>query len=330
MATDGIIDNSPEMEYGSPEFAAALAGVKHKAEPKAEKAAVEEPAKDETGEAVTESPSESTPEVDDDKDVKEAEASDDPKAKALAKELKRVRALNRDHEQKVTALEKDVAALKVKAEKPTDADSQIVDKMVEMNDEKFSTLHQQWSEELADAKATYALAKERGDEAETKEAHRRVETAQKANALCVKAASGRATAKATAESAAKAEIATLETELTGIKASYDEAFPELANKSSAIFNAGLAQYKAHQTLMSKLGPVAELVATALAVIKNPKLVGRDPSTVRKEVVNNIEEAVSNALKPGGVGTSKGGKASAIPTFKTTEDFNEYIERIKNS
>ncbi len=199
-----------------------------------------------------------------------------------------------------------------------------------MNEEEFSSLHQRWSEELGDAKAAHAEAKARGDEAGTAEALARIKSAQSANALCVKAVSTRATAKAEAEAKTKAEIATLETELTGIKASYDEAFPELANKSSAIFKAGLAQYKAHQTLMSKLGPVAELVATALAVIKNPKLVGRDPSTVRKEVVNNIEEAVSNALKPGGIGTSKGGKASAIPTFKTTEDFNEYIERIKNS
>lgn len=329
MASDGIIDNSPEMEYGSPEFAAALAGVKPKTE-KVEKEVVEEPAKDETGEEPSESPSESTPEVDDDKDVKEAEASDDPKAKALAKELKRVRALNREHEQKVTTLEKDVEELKTKASKPTDPESQIVDKMTAMKEEEFSSLHQRWSDELGDAKAAHAEAKARGDEAGTAEALARIKSAQSANALCVKAVSTRATAKAEAEAKTKAEIATLETELTGIKASYDEAFPELANKSSAIFKAGLAQYKAHQTLMSKLGPVAELVATALAVIKNPKLVGRDPSTVRKEVVNNIEEAVSNALKPGGVGTSKGGKANAIPTFKTTEDFNEYIERIKNS
>lgn len=335
-SADGIIDNSPEMDYTSPEFAAVLAGGQAKKvdAPKDEAAKeekVEEPSTEETGEEtpVEETEDEASPATEEEK---EAEKSDDPKLKALAKELKRVRALNKERDaslsivtQKLEVLEKKVSAA------PLTADDQMVAKLVEMTDEKFADLNVRWSDELADAKAEYVVAKERGDEALTEKSLRRIETAKRATELFTKAVSSRATKKAEAENVGKAEVAAIATELDSIKKAYDTAFPELSNTKSPIFKAGLNEYKANPKLMEKLGPIGELVATALAIIKNPKLVGRDPSAVRKELVTNLEETVSTALKTaGGVGSSKGGKASAIPQFKDLTDFNEYIERIKNS
>jgi len=41
--------------------------------------------------------------------------------------------------------------------------------------------------------------------------------------------------------------------------------------------------------------MGQMLAVALAIIRNPKLVGRDAVAARKELINNVEEAASKAL-----------------------------------
>jgi len=325
---DGFLEGKI-MDINSPEFAAALTGQPVKKEDAPAEHAEESEStedKDEKDPAKEDAETESSSA----EEEEEEEENDDPKVTAITKELKRVRAINKERDNSVAALTQQIADLKKQAEAaPKTPEDQQVAKLTEMAQTDYDRLQNDWTQELIAANTAYKLAESSGEEAAKAEAESRIARAQKATALLTKATNVRAEKNAKSKVDEDAEVLQIKLELTNVKAIYDKAFPDLANEASPIWKAGKKEYDANPTLMKKLGPMSEMIATALAIIKNPKLVGRDPSAVRKDLITNMEETVNTVLSVGNRGGSKGNKGTnAVPKFTDLASFNDYIEKIK--
>ena len=119
----------------------------------------------------------------------------------------------------------------------------------------------------------------------------------------------------------------IEESLAAIQDDFLKTLPALKDHESEAFKAGEREYNRHRALMQKMGPMGQMLAVALAIIRNPKLVGRDAVAARKELINNVEEAASKALDTGVKGGTKG-KGIQMPE-PGTQSFEDFIERLKS-
>lgn len=318
-----IIDNAPEMDPTSPEFATQLAKLqepKPKGEepPQAKDEKVEDP-KGGKGEKKEESPSSEDTDGDDPVKLK-------AKLKALKKELGRVRENKRDDEERVKKLETDIEDLKRKSKESSDPSSQTTNAVKNLTEEQLDSALIDWEDELADARAKLATAEDRGDDEKVQKQMSRIHRARTILAAVRKESKERLEQKTVAATKGKEETSAIEKDLSSIHDAFRESFPDIEDEDSALWQAGNKVYNEYPSLMKRLGPIAGLVATAVAIGKNPKLAGKGDVKVRKELLNNIEEAAEKALMVG----AKGGKSSGVPTqFENIEAFNAYIEKIKS-
>lgn len=322
-----IVDNSPEMDPTSPEFAKQLAEIsagKPKADEKGEKS---EKALAPSDKEEKESPS-PKPEA---KDESEEEADDiDSKVKALKKELKRVRDSKREDEDRVTKLQEEISSLKAKVDKaPVQGDerSRIQAALDKLDEDQLEAQLTNWDDELADARAKLALAEDRQDEAKAAQAEARISKARTVLSMTRTALRERNKKASEEKSTSEREKTDIAKDLDGIFKTYVENFPDLEDKDSKLWEAGNAMFNKYPTLMKRLGPIAELVAVSLAVSSDPKLIGKDSNKVRKDLLHNIEEAAHKSLITGG----KGGGKSKGPIVDTSnmEAFEAYIEKVKS-
>lgn len=327
--SDGIMDSSPEMDFNSPEFAAALAGKAvdkkdEKAKESADETAEKEPgsAPDET-ETEKESDEKEEPSKEEDKDESEPAS-----VKALRKELKRVRAANREKDEKLESLEAKVNQLAEKSDTKelSEKDRQVV-KLTKMSDPDFKRVSNEWRDELVDATAKLHVAQARGDAEAEESAKQRVSRAKVAQDLLDEAKEKRAEVTVRSKEKEDEERGHIEESLATIQDDFLKTLPALKDHESDAFKAGEREYNRHKALMSKMGPMGQMLAVALAIIRNPKLVGRDAVAARKELINNVEEAASKALDTGVKGGTKG-RGIQMPE-PGTQSFEDFIERLKS-
>ena len=328
--SDGIMDSSPEMDFNSPEFAAALAGkAPEKKEEKAKESAEETAEKDPesaSDEAKTEKESDDKEESSKEEDTKDE--SEPSSVKALRKELKRVRAANREKDEKLESLEAKVNQLAEKADTKelSEKDRQVV-KLTKMSDTDFKRVSNEWRDELVDATAKLHVAQARGDGEAEESAKQRVARAKVAQDLLDEAKEQRAEVTVRSKEKEDEERGHIEESLAAIQDDFLKTLPALKDHDSDAFKAGEREYNRHKALMSKMGPMGQMLAVALAIIRNPKLVGRDAVAARKELINNVEEAASKALETGVKGGAKG-KGIQMPE-PGTQSFEDFIERLKS-
>lgn len=326
---DSIMDNSPEMEFGSAEYLAALAGASKPAEKKAESP------KDEADEKVeNEKPESTSDEAEAEKDEHEdkdlePDENEPASVKALRKELKRVRAANRDKEDKLEKLEAQVTELAKKSDTKDKTDAEkTVDKLVKMADADYDRVKGEWDDERIEAAAALSTALANRDEDAAKEARARVQRAKSALALIGDADKERAKIAVRASDEDREVTEAIETSLGEVQDTFYKALPGLKDPDSDAFKAGEKEFNRHKVLMKKMGPAGQMLAVALAIIRNPKLVGRDPVETRKELINNVEEALTKGLNAGvkGGGAAKG--VVNMPSLENPQAFEDYIERLK--
>jgi uncharacterized phage infection (PIP) family protein YhgE len=323
------MDSSPEMDFNSPEFAAALAGkAVDKKEEKAKESADETAEKDPGSapdEAETEKESDEKEESSKEEDKDESEPSS---VKALRKELKRVRAANREKDEKLESLEAKVNQLAEKSDTKelSEKDRQVV-KLTKMSDPDFKRVSNEWRDELVDATAKLHVAQARGDAEAEESAKQRVARAKVAQDLLDEAKEKRAEVTVRSKEKEDEERGHIEESLAAIQDDFLKTLPALKDHESDAFKAGEREYNRHRALMSKMGPMGQMLAVALAIIRNPKLVGRDAVAARKELINNVEEAASKALDTGVKGGTKG-KGIQMPE-PGTQSFEDFIERLKS-
>lgn len=328
--SDGIMDSSPEMDFNSPEFAAALAGkAVEKKEEKAKESAEETAEKDPesaSDEAETEKESDEKEESSKEEDTKDE--SEPASVKALRKELKRVRAANREKDEKLESLEAKVNQLAEKSDTKelSEKDRQVV-KLTKMSDPDFKRVSNEWRDELVDATAKLHVAQARGDAEAEESAKQRVARAKVAQDLLDEAKEKRAEVTVRSKEKEDEERGHIEESLAAIQDDFLKTLPALKDHESEAFKAGEREYNRHRALMSKMGPMGQMLAVALAIIRNPKLVGRDAVAARKELINNVEEAASKALETGVKGGTKG-KGIQMPE-PGTQSFEDFIERLKS-
>lgn len=327
--SDGIMDSSPEMDFNSPEFAAALAGkAVEKKEEKAKESA-DETAEKEPGSAPDEVETEKESDEKEDPSKEEDKDESEPASvKALRKELKRVRAANREKDEKLESLEAKVNQLAEKSDTKelSEKDRQVV-KLTKMSDPDFKRVSNEWRDELVDATAKLHVAQARGDAEAEESAKQRVARAKVAQDLLDEAKEKRAEVTVRSKEKEDEERGHIEESLAAIQDDFLKTLPALKDHESDAFKAGEREYNRHRALMSKMGPMGQMLAVALAIIRNPKLVGRDAVAARKELINNVEEAASKALETGVKGGTKG-KGIQMPE-PGTQSFEDFIERLKS-
>ena len=327
--SDGIMDSSPEMDFNSPEFAAALAGkAVDKKEEKAKESA-DETAEKEPGSAPDEVETEKESDEKEDPSKEEDKDESEPASvKALRKELKRVRAANREKDEKLESLEAKVNQLAEKSDTKelSEKDRQVV-KLTKMSDTDFKRVSNEWRDELVDATAKLHVAQARGDAEAEESAKQRVARAKVAQDLLDEAKEKRAEVTVRSKEKEDEERGHIEESLAAIQDDFLKTLPALKDHESEAFKAGEREYNRHRALMQKMGPMGQMLAVALAIIRNPKLVGRDAVAARKELINNVEEAASKALDTGVKGGTKG-KGIQMPE-PGTQSFEDFIERLKS-
>ena len=327
--SDGIMDSSPEMDFNSPEFAAALAGkAVEKKEEKAKESA-DETAEKEPGSAPDEVETEKESDEKEDPSKEEDKDESEPASvKALRKELKRVRAANREKDEKLESLEAKVNQLAEKSDTKelSEKDRQVV-KLTKMSDPDFKRVSNEWRDELVDATAKLHVAQARGDAEAEESAKQRVARAKVAQDLLDEAKEKRAEVTVRSKEKEDEERGHIEESLAAIQDDFLKTLPALKDHESEAFKAGEREYNRHKALMAKMGPMGQMLAVALAIIRNPKLVGRDAVAARKELINNVEEAASKALDTGVKGGTKG-KGIQMPE-PGTQSFEDFIERLKS-
>lgn len=324
-----IVDNSPEMDPTSPEFVAKLAELSAKKEPEAKEKGEQEKAEKDTKAA--KEPAKESPSADA-KDDEGDEGDLDARVKALKRELKRVRDNKREDEDRVAKLQEEISSLKTEMQKARtapagDEKGRIQEALDKLSEEQIETQLIDWNDELADARAKLTLAEDKGDEARVEQAKARIAKARIVLAMAKETLKQKSKLASDQKAGAEAEKSEIAKEIDGIFKVYIENFPELEDKDSKLWIAGNEMYNKHPALMKRLGPIGQLVAVSLAVSADPKLIGKDASKVRKDLLHNIEEAAQKSLITGGKGGGKG-KAPAVDV-NNLDAFEAYIEKIKS-
>ena len=232
--------------------------------------------------------------------------------KAVMAELKRVRKLNSEKEDRINETNERVAKMEGRLAERGGGDSP-KDKLAKYNDRELVKLQMQWEDERDTARGSddaTALGKAKANiEAIRLELHERT------SSQAAKASEDKAD-----NDAVLTEAATL------IKEAVD-AWPDLKNEDSDIFKAAQVEFQSKPRVYKQLGVFADMVAVTAAVAKNPKLIGtgRDKA-VRKEVVGEIQKAAEKAVHAGGGGT--GVKPSVDIDSMSGEDIEAMAEKIK--
>jgi len=305
-----IVDNSPELPFDDPAVQAVLAGTA-KPEPKSDAKLKDEPSSDSL-------------KAEDSTVVKE----DPEQLKAQIEGLKAELGRRKGNADQVERLSAELESLKtqVKSTKTTDELAWIQ----QLDDDGLASKHTDWDDELADARARYGQAEEAGNDRAMAQQGQRILTAKKYLAAFRKETLARVTRRSQEAEDARRESTSIQDEVSEMYDYVSEAYPDLLKEGTPLWKAGDAEYRAYPALMSRLGPLGQIVAASLAISKHPDLVGKKGSAVaRKEVINDLEKSVKRSLSTGASAPSP----SPTATFDVSSpdglaQFNAAIEKIK--
>ena len=255
----------------------------------------------------------SSPEESVEEDPKELQV----KLDALTKELSRVRKGKAESSAEVQEVREQLANLQGQLEvmsKGKSSEESGDNRLAKYTDEQLLQGQTEWEDEVYEQRDAMRRARAENDDTAYSKANRGVGTA-KATLNSIRKELLERTKRVGAEQAkAQGEASDLVQEIAGL---YDDAYktlPGLKEKDSDIWKAGNEVYNRHPKLMKQLGPMAELVATALALTENPGLIpGGGTAKVkeaRKDLLTEINAQAEKSLI----------KGKGTPNKKTVPDF----------
>lgn len=271
----------------------------------------------------------SSPEESEDDDPKELQA----KLDALTKELNRVRKGKAESSAEVQEVREQLANLKGQLEvmsKGKSSEESGDNRLAKYTDEQLLQGQTEWEDTLYDERMAARQARTDNDESAYNKAKRSEGVAKTTLNSIRKELLERSKRVGAEQAKAQTEASELVTEIAGLYEEAYEAFPGLKEKGSDIWNAGNEVYNRHPKLMKQLGPMAELVATALAITENPKLIpGGGASKVkeaRKDLLTEINaQAEKSFIKGKGTPNKKGvTDFAAMPA----REFEGLIHKLK--
>lgn len=269
-------------------------------------------APDKTDEAEKEDTSSS--EESEEQDPKELQA----KLTALTKELNRVRKGKAESSAEVQEVREQLANLQGQLEvmsKGKSTDESADNRLAKYTDEQLLQGQTEWEDDLYEQRNAMKQARADNDETAYNKANRQAGVA-KATLNSIRKELLERTKRVGAEQARVQNEATeLVQEVAGLYESAYETLPDLKDKDSDLWQAGNEVYNRHPKLMKQLGPMAELVATALALAEKPDLVtkkgGDKGKEARKELLSEINAQAEKSLI----------KGKGTPNKKVTTDFD---------
>lgn len=313
-----IIDNAPEMEQGE-QFDAMLAAAK-------------------SGKAETDV---KEPEPASSADAKEPDPDDKPQSKedyeARIKGLQAELGRRKGNAERVEQLEQELAYLKGQLDTltKTKATESVQEKLTaalqKLTDEDLISKQTDWEEELSSLRAKYDRAEELGNSDTMEHLAQKIAYAKQLIKAMRVEGSTRSERRHSEQEAIANAGQVLESELGTMFEVVTENHPDFKDPESELWKAGEEEYNAYPLLMERLGPAAQVVAAAMAIVKRPELVGAKTSTsVRKDVIANIDKGLTKALHKGGANAPSTGRATNynIDSSEGLAAFEAMVTRIK--
>lgn len=319
MAT--IVDNAPEMDLNDPAFQQMLVQAKSTDQKQTD-------VKHTVAESSS-APTESEPEDEKPASPEDAQA----RIKGLEAELKR----RKGNAERVSELEEQLAYMKgqldslEKSKQNESASDKLVSAVQKLSDEDLISKQTDWEEELSSLRAKYDRAEEVGDQSNMQALAQKIAYAkQLIKTLRVEDKSRSERKRSEQENIQSSEQA-VRTELGDMVDTVMELHPDFKDKDSALWKAGNDEFAAYPEVMARLGPVAQLVAAAMAIVKHPELTGaKNAAAARSEVLNNLDKGFKKALHKGGGSAPSVGRTMdySVETGDGLAAFNRMVDRIK--
>lgn len=264
-------------------------------------------------------------------DPKELQA----KVAALTKELGRVRKGKSESTAEVQDVREQLARvqgqLEVLSKGTTTGDTSGENRLAKYKDEQLLEGQTEWEEAIYDAKTALKQARADNDEAAYTKAARELGQAKTTLNAVRKELLERTKRVGVEQAKAQSESSELVQEITSLYENAHETLPDLLDKDSDLWKAGNEVYNRHPKLMKQLGPMAELVATSIALSENPKLIPagkRENQVARKELLTEINEHAEKSLLKG-KGTPNKKVATNFDTMPKG-DFEKLIHQLKQA
>lgn len=317
-----IVDNSPEADINSPEFQAFLAGessektdVKPEEKPSSGESKIDVPASEKRVERV-ETKAQSVDEL-------------ESQIKGLKAELARKSGQADKVEELENQLQFALGRLEEISTKGASKDDPFTEAVKEAPEKTLILKQVDWEDELADARARLVRAEETGDERAIDKATQRIQAARRSLSIIRTELVERSDRKSQDNINQQNEATKIHNELEAMYTAVEEKFPDFQDPESELWQAGNAEFKAHETLLRKLGPAGEIVAAAMAIIKRGGT-EKGAAEVRKQTIRKIDAGLTKALQAGAGSPSTGGNAQAhnVSNAEGLANFNAYIDKIK--
>lgn len=286
--------------------------------------------KEEAGESKDEKDETSSPEDSKDDDPKELQS----KVEALTKELTRVRKGKAESSAEVQELREQLANIQGQLEvmrSSKDKSSETAEnKLAQYTDEQLLQGQTEWEDEVYELRDAVRKARVDNDDAAYSKANKSLGVARTTLSSIRKELLERTKRVGAEQAKAQSESNELVQEIASLYDSAYETLPGLKDRDSALWQAGNEVYNRHPKLMKQLGPMAELVATSIALSENPDLIpGGGKSKVkeaRKELLSEINAHAEKSLIKG-----KGSPAKKVVTDFGAMPKNEFeglIHKLK--
>ena len=317
-----IVDNAPEMSLDGPEFAEMLAAVNPDGEEKG--------GKKEASVSPAPAPIVETPEPTDEKPE-----SLKAQIRGLKAELTR-RSGNADKveelENQLNQLQGELKAVSARPAPATQPDG-LLEAIQKLDDKGVISKTVDWQDELAAARVKYDRAEETGDQTKLEQASQRIQHAKRVISALTEEGQTRAERKTQQAEEFKTESALINEELVEMYEVVNESFPDFQDTKSELWQAGNDEFLNHPTLMKRMGPSGEIVAAALAVIRNPELVKGTKGTAaaRRDVISKLDRGISKALNAGASSPSTGRSVdygAMTGGGENLAQFNAMVDKIK--
>jgi len=317
-----IVDNAPEMRLDGPEFAEMLAAVNPGGE--------EKDGKPEASVSSAPAPKVETPEPTDEKPE-----SLKAQIRGLKAELTR-RSGNADKveelENQLNQLQGELKAVSARPAPAAQPDG-LTEAIQKLDDKGVISKTVDWQDELAAARVKYDRAEETGDQTKLEQASQRIQHAKRVIGALTEEAQVRNERKTKQAEEFKTESVLINEELVEMYEVVNESFPDFQDTNSELWKAGNDEYLNHPTLMKRMGPSGEIVAAALAVIRNPELVKGTKGTAaaRRDVISRLDKGISKALNAGASSPSTGRSVdygAMMGGGENLAQFNAMVDKIK--
>lgn len=268
----------------------------------------------------------SSGESDEDKEV-EDEDELRTQVNALQKELARVRKNKNESTEEVQGLREQLAKVQGQLEVLVQGNKSS-NKMADYSDAQLVRGQTEWEDELLESRQELHDARKGDDKAALAEAQKKVTIAKQTLDAIRQELLDRTKRSSAEQAKTQGEANKIVEEVVDLYDTAYETFPELKDKDSEIWQAGNEEYMARPSLMKQLGPLGELVAIAVAISKNPELVGgkAKAKAVRKDLLEEINDKAEAALLKGG-GKAKGKSVTNFADLGD-QDFERVVSKIK--